>query len=158
MSAELHHAVCQFLYHEAQLLAAGRFQDWLALLTDDVEYRIPNWRDGDALGTDAVISREDHTALRARAIRLAHPGNPTQMPAPRVQYFITNVVLGERDGEDLRVEAGVLLTVAAPDQPLRMHPITSRYRLRGAAGAWRIARKDVVLLENDRPLAQLPLI
>lgn len=158
MSAELHHAVSQFLYHEAQLLAARRFQDWLALLTDDVEYRIPNWQDGGTLATDAVISREDHTALRARTIRLAHPGNPTQMPAPRVQYFITNVLVGAREGNELGVEAGVLLTVAAADQPLRMHPITSRYRLRGADGVWRIARKEVVLLENDRPLAQLPLI
>lgn len=158
MSAELHHAVSQFLYHEAQLLAARRFQDWLALLTEDVEYRIPNWRDGGALATDAVIAREDHTALRARAIRLARPDNPTQMPPPRVQYFITNVLLGERDGEELGVEAGVLLAVAAANQPLRMHPVTSRYRLRGATGAWRIARKEVVLLENDRPLAQLPLI
>jgi 3-phenylpropionate/cinnamic acid dioxygenase small subunit len=158
VSAALHHEVSQFLYGEAQLLEARRFDDWLGLLSEDVEYRIPNWDDAEGASENAMIGREDRTALRARAIRLNHPGNPTQMPRPRVKYFITNVLLGTPDGEELDVQASVLLTLTAPGQALRIHPLTSRYRLRRRGEGWCIARKAVVLLENDQPLAQLPLI
>ena len=37
----LQHEVEQFLYHEARLLDERKFDDWLALLTDDVHYWMP---------------------------------------------------------------------------------------------------------------------
>ena len=37
----LQHEVEQFLYHEARLLDERKFDDWLALLTDDIHYWMP---------------------------------------------------------------------------------------------------------------------
>lgn len=154
----LQQEVEQFLYREAALLEHRRYEDWLGLLTDDVEYWIPNSvEDGDR-SEDAMISYEDRTALRARAVRMTHPRNPTQMPAPRTKYFITNVMVGEGSGEELAVTASVMLIVALPGREMAQHPITSDYRLRRLGGEWRICRKKVYLITNDQPLAQLPLI
>jgi phthalate 3,4-dioxygenase subunit beta len=41
MSAELHFRVQQWLIEEAELLDNRRYRDWLALLTDDVVYKMP---------------------------------------------------------------------------------------------------------------------
>ena len=40
-NTELYGRVTGFLYHEAELLDTNRFADWLALLTPDIEYRMP---------------------------------------------------------------------------------------------------------------------
>ncbi len=41
VEAALQHEVEQFLYHEAALLDARRFDEWLELFTDDAEYLAP---------------------------------------------------------------------------------------------------------------------
>src|SRR5262249_17835930 len=38
MNADVHREIEQFLYREARLLDERRFDEWLALLTDDVRY------------------------------------------------------------------------------------------------------------------------
>lgn len=148
----------QFLYGEAALLEQGSFEDWLGLLTDDIEYWIPNRIDNGNRNEQAMISFEDRTALRARAVRMTHPRNPTQMPPPRTKYFITNVMVGEFAGDELAVTASVLLTVVVPRREMAQHPITSEYRLRRVEGDWKICKKKVYLIANDQPLPQLPLI
>ena len=40
-STELHGRVTAFLYHEAELLDANRFAEWLELLAPEIEYRMP---------------------------------------------------------------------------------------------------------------------
>ena len=148
----------QFLYREAGLLEAREFEQWLTLLTDDVEYWIPNRQDDGDRSEDAMISYEDHTALRARAIRMNHAMNPTQMPLPRSQYFISNVVIGAPEGDELDVQASVLLSIAMTDRPVTQQPITSHYRLRRIGDDWQICRKRVYVLANNQSLPQLPLI
>ena len=37
----LHHEVTQFLLHEAELLDGRRFDDWLELLAEDMQYSMP---------------------------------------------------------------------------------------------------------------------
>ena len=154
----LQQQVEQFLYHEAALLEQRDFEGWLELLTDDVEYWIPNRAQESDRADDAVISYEDRTALRARAIRMNHPMNPTQMPAPRTKYFISNVMPGGREESELDVVSSLLLVVTVPGRPLMQHPITVRHRLREVEGGWRVCRKQVYLITNDQPLYQLPLI
>lgn len=155
---ELQQEVEQFLYREAGLLEKREFEQWLTLLTADVEYWIPNLQDDGDRSEDAMISFEDHTALRSRAVRSNHPMNPTQMPMPRTQYFISNVVIGAVEGEELEVQASVLLFIAFSDRPLNQHPITSHYRLRRSGSDWQICRKRVYVLTNNQTLPQLPLI
>ena len=41
LPVEQHLALTQALYREARLLDAERYADWLALLADDVRYRLP---------------------------------------------------------------------------------------------------------------------
>lgn len=147
----------QFLYHEAWLLESRRFADWLALMTDDVVYYLPNRReDGEPPG-DALIARDGMPQLRMRIDRMHDALNPALQPPPRTKYFVTNVSVVDRAGDELQVRSSVLLYIVR-DGTVRHHPISCRYRLRSVGGEWRIAFKHVYLLENAQALRVLPII
>jgi 3-phenylpropionate/cinnamic acid dioxygenase small subunit len=147
----------QFLYQEAWLLEERRFADWLALMTDDVVYYLPNRREDGDVADDALIARDGMAALRMRIDRLHDPLNPALQPPPRTKYFVTNVAIVERRDDELQVRSSVLLYIVR-DRTVRHHPISCRYRLRSVEGAWRIAFKRVYLLENSQALRVLPVI
>jgi len=147
----------QFLYREAALLEARRFEDWLALLTEDILYLVPNRREDGAIAEDSVILRADLPALQAFVKRLTHPLSPPQRPLPRALHVVSNVLVGEPDGAELAVRAAVVVHVGAVDREPVQFPAACEYRLRRAAQDWKIARKTVSLLANNRPLGPLPL-
>jgi 3-phenylpropionate/cinnamic acid dioxygenase small subunit len=146
----------QFLYHEAWLLEQRRYQDWLALMTDDIVYFLPNEHEASDGGTGAVIARDGMAQLKMRIDRMNDPLNPALQPPPRTKYFVTNVTLVERAG-DVHVRSSVLLYIVR-DRTVRHHPISCDYRLREDRGSWRIAYKRVYLLENAQALRTLPII
>jgi 3-phenylpropionate/cinnamic acid dioxygenase small subunit len=146
----------QFLYHEAWLLEQRHYQDWLALMTDDIVYFLPNRREeGDAVD-DAMIARDGMPQLKKRVDRMNDPLNPALQPPPRTKYFVTNVTIVER-GPEVRVRSSVLLYIVR-DRTVRHHPISCEYRLRPELSTWRIAYKRVYLLENAQALRTLPII
>lgn len=146
----------QFLFHEAWLLEQRRYQEWLALMTDDVVYFLPNRREESEGGHDAMIARDGMPQLKMRVERMNDPLNPALQPPPRTKYFVTNVTVIERAAE-VRVRSSVLLYIVR-DRSVRHHPISCEYRLRIDGGAWRIACKRVYLLENAQALRTLPII
>lgn len=147
----------QFLYHEAWLLEGRRFTDWLALMTDDVVYYLPNRREDGVVLDDALIARDGMPQLRMRIDRMHDPLNPTLQPPPRTKYFVTNVSVVDRSGDELQVRSSVLLYIVR-DGTVRHHPISCRYGLRSVDGEWRIVFKRVYLLENAQALRVLPII
>jgi benzoate/toluate 1,2-dioxygenase subunit beta len=147
----------QFLYREAWLLEQGKFDEWLALMTDDVTYYIPNRAEASAIADDAMIAYDDLRALKLHVARMYDKRNPALNPPARVKYFVTNVAVVERSGEETTVRSSVLLYIVR-ESDVRHHPISCEYRLRSGADGWKIAYKKVYLLENDRPLRPLPLI
>jgi 3-phenylpropionate/cinnamic acid dioxygenase small subunit len=146
----------QFLYHEAWLLEQRMFNEWLDLVTDDVRYSMPNRSTGSPRGEQASLADDDLPALRMKVARMYDPLNPALQPAARTKYFVTNVAVVER-AEDLSVRSSVLLYVVR-ENGVRHHPISCEYRLRAVDGGWKIAFKQVSLVENGRPLSLLPLI
>lgn len=152
--AEIEH----FIYHEANLLDDRRYEEWLALLTDDVTYWVPNYSEDGPPGECGVIVFERHAALQARVARALDKGNPTQQPSPRTRHFLTNV-LAERsaDGLSVSVTASLLLYVSK-DRRLLAYPGKSEHTLRSIDGRWRIAAKTINLISNAEPLMSLPII
>ena len=149
-------AIEQFLYHEAWLLEQRRYQEWLALMTDDIVYFLPNEDDESDADSDAVIARDGMPQLKMRIERMSDPLNPALQPPARTKYFVTNVMLVE-GAADVHVRSSVLLYIVR-DRTVRHHPISCDYRLRKEASSWRIAYKRVYLLENAQALRTLPII
>ncbi len=83
----------QFLFHEAALLDRNRFDDWLALYTEDCRYWVPlepGQIDGDE--TCSII-HDDHRLLEVRVRQWSHPRAHARLPLPRTVRQVGNVRL-----------------------------------------------------------------
>lgn len=94
--------VMQWLNHEADLLDSGRMDEWLALLTDDIDYRMPiriTRERGSQSDSDSgnPLFLEDHDTLRLRVERLKTDFAWAEDPRSRTRRFVTNVRVDEAD-------------------------------------------------------------
>ena len=97
---ELWFEVMQWLGFEAELLDAGRMDDWLTLLTDDIDYRMPirvTRERGAPSDSDHgnPLFLEDHETLRLRCERLKTEFAWAEDPRSRTRRFVSNVRVHE---------------------------------------------------------------
>ena len=111
----LQHEVEQFLYHEAALLDARRFRDWLSLIADDIDYWMPIRRTVTLDNLDLEFTRrgamayfnDDKADLAMRVEKLETPTAWAENPPSRTRHFVSNVRILEisDDGDGLALEA-----------------------------------------------------
>lgn len=114
-SSEDHQLAHQFLVEEADLLDTHQYEEWLALLTDDVTYTMPVR----VTAVKAVDERtvqtmdhfaEDHYSLRKRVERLLTKHAWAEDPPSRLRHHVTNVrTFATADPGMFVVESAVLL-------------------------------------------------
>lgn len=151
----------QFLYHEARLLDTQRYEEWLALFTDDATYWVPlEQRQQDPYETSSII-HDDRTLLELRVKQLRHPRAHARQPLARTVHQVGNVVeLGHANGE---VRIGSTLTVVEfRHEKQRLYGALVEHRLRhhmGNEGAtFRIAHKRVDLVNSEGELDGIAIL
>lgn len=153
-TSETHQEVHQFLVQEADLLDSRLFQDWLALFTNDVVYRMPvrvtraHTLEGSVLDMDHFD--EDMYSLKKRVDRFATEHAWTEDPPSRTRHFVTNVRAyhGKEDGE-LEVKSYLLLFRSRGDN--REPDILSAERtdvFRRAGSGYKIAEREILVDES----------
>jgi 3-phenylpropionate/cinnamic acid dioxygenase small subunit len=120
---ELHGRVTGFLYREAELLDTYRFADWLALLTPDIEYRMPVrttqfLTDGEGFQEFEFFS-ENLASLTTRVRRLETEFAWAEVPPSRTRHFVSNVIVEEGD-DGLAVRSSFLVTRTRQDLDYQM--------------------------------------
>jgi len=149
----------QFLFLEARLADEGAYDGWEALWTDDGVYWIPaNGDDIDPTSQMSILfDNRSRIALRVR--QLKHDKRHAQNPRSRLRRLLGNVEL--LDGDPAHTEAGDVVVGAnfviyeSRQRGTTIWAGRSEYRLRLVDGAWRMAGKKVMLVDNDRPLTTL---
>ncbi len=153
----------ELLVQEAALLDAGRLNEWLAMLTDDIRYRVPAGPAGAGAGSGFLYIIDDGRAeLEERIWRINESGlNHSQDPPTRQMRCISNVRL-EPVADPLEIKVScytVLWEIKSgshePGQPVHCHPMQCDYVWRRMGEDWRIARKTLLLLEAAAPLGAL---
>ena len=86
-----------FLIHEASLLDARRFRDWMSLFADDGTYWVPAVPDQKSPFDQASLFYDDRDLMKTRVERLEHPRIHVQTPPSRTAHLIGNVVVEEAD-------------------------------------------------------------
>src|SRR5271169_3436046 len=107
-SVELHHQIEQFLYYEARLLDDRRWDDWNALLADDIHYVMPTRynrlrREADkefAAPGETYHFDENKMSLGQRIKRLKSTTAWAEDPPSRTRHFISNIVVRETANPD----------------------------------------------------------
>ena len=81
----------EFLIHEATLLDARRFRDWMALFAEDGTYWVPAVPDQQSPFDQASLFYDDRDLMKTRVDRLEHPRIHVQTPPSRTAHLVGNV-------------------------------------------------------------------
>jgi 3-phenylpropionate/cinnamic acid dioxygenase small subunit len=145
----------QFLYREARLADEGDYAGWEALWTDDAVYWVPAGDDDPDRRMAIVYDNRSRIALRVRQLQSGK--RHAQTPPSSVRRLIANVELLAEEGDELLVGANFLAVESRPRDVVTWAG-RSEYRLRRDAGALRLVRKTVTLVNRDRPLPTLAFL
>ena len=146
-----------FMLNEAELLDDRRWNDWLALLTDDFDYQLPMpvTRDNPALpGYDekAYLMAENRFTLDAWVERLGPQHIETawsENPPARVRHFVTNIRPKATAVEgEVQVRSNVLVSIARGDDDPILFSSERHDLLRRDGDSWKLARRRVYIDQN----------
>jgi 3-phenylpropionate/cinnamic acid dioxygenase small subunit len=144
---EAHDLVAQ----EGMLLDQRKWDDWLALFTDDVVYWVPAWRDevtptSDPQSELSLIWYQGRHNLEDRVWRVKSGLSIASTPMQRTAHSATNILVAD-DGS---VHASFTVhCYNARRQETHIFFGHYDYELRRDAVGWKIAKKITTLL-NDR--------
>jgi 3-phenylpropionate/cinnamic acid dioxygenase small subunit len=141
----------ELLYREALYLDEQRWDDWLALYTEDAVFWMPAW-----LGPHELTSSPDtqlsliycgsRKRLEDRVWRVRSELSVASRPLPRTVHAVHNVLVVDERGDRLEVRAN--WSVHAYDTVRLKSDVTFgryEYELTAPGGALRIARKKIIL-------------
>lgn len=86
-----------FLIDEAHLLDTRRFEDWMALFTDDGLYWAPSVPEQESPLDHVSLVYDDKEAMDTRIRRLRHPRIHSQNPPTRTSRIVANPVVEQAD-------------------------------------------------------------
>lgn len=107
-----------FLYAEADILDAWRYDDWLALFEPGARFEVPatDWKGESLLEVGSFVT-DDWDLIRARVKRLKSRKAHAENPPSRTHRMVSNVRLHEHDDPGvLRVTASFIVHRARDGQ------------------------------------------
>lgn len=146
------HEYEQFLVHEATLLDEGRFDDWLALFTDDARYWVPSEPSQQNPYDTVSLIYDDRRLLETRVRRLSSPRIYSQEPRSRTSRIVANVGVASVDpGGDCLVRSKFILIEYRREQQ-RLFGGTYVHSLVTSGDSFKIKMKRVDLVNCDAPM------
>ncbi|MDR6575914.1 aromatic-ring-hydroxylating dioxygenase subunit beta [Pseudomonas extremaustralis] len=149
--------ISQFLFLEARLQDTHEYDEWEALWTSDGVYWVPANGDDIDPETQMSIIYDNRSRISLR-IKQFHTGKRhTQAPRSRLGRVLSNVEIIETSGNEIRVAANAMVF----ESNLRAETVwctRNEYLLRRDAVGLRMARKKVVLVNNDKALYTLSFL
>lgn len=165
VTLELQHEIEQFYYEEAALLDERRYDEWLALFTDDTRYFMPtrSLRNRREAAKEFSGEREiahfddDKEHLALRVARLTSGLAWSEEPPGRTRHCISNVRIRRAEGGlpagegGLDVHSNFLVFHGKGDCGSYVYAGARRDALRPVNGAWQIAYRRITLDEVVLP-------
>jgi 3-phenylpropionate/cinnamic acid dioxygenase small subunit len=158
MSTDEHRAIEEFLYEEARLADSHRYEEWLALWTDDALYWVPaaGGKDTDPLQQASYIY-DNIVRLRTRVGMLMSGEKFSQLPPSGLVRVVSNIfVEGQDDNGDVAVNAKFILVESRRE--LLMWGGDIFYKLRPNSGTFKLVEKKVVLVNCTEPMRKMSFI
>src|SRR5215475_16101051 len=143
----------RFYYDEAALLDAHRYEEWLALFSDDARYFMPIRRTRTQRELDKEFTRPGEMAffddtkqlLEGRVAKLKSGRAWAEDPPSRTRHLITNVRVVKDDGRTLEVESNFHLYRTRLNSEETSWIGSRRDVLRRAGGSFQIADRRIFL-------------
>jgi 3-phenylpropionate/cinnamic acid dioxygenase small subunit len=151
-----------FLYHEAELLDERRYEDWLALVTDDVRYWMPMRRNVKVGEQQREFTRADHDinwfdegkeTLDRRVKQIMTGIHWAEEPVSRISHMITNVQLIEvrpsfDEPGEVATKCRFLIYRNRVETETDILVGKREDLLRRVGNGWQLARRKIILDQN----------
>jgi 3-phenylpropionate/cinnamic acid dioxygenase small subunit len=149
--------VGQFLYKEARLQDQNAYAQWESLWTDDGVYWIP--ANGDDLNPDTTMSilYDNRSRISLRVKQLLTGKRHSQSPPSRLVRVLSNIEISKVDGDDISVYSNVVL-YESNSRGETVWAARNEHVLRKTEAGLRMARKKVMLVNNDKALYTLAFL
>lgn len=151
------HEIESFLYLEARLMDENRYDEWLALWTDDALYYVPCNRDDADPMREVAIIYDDRTRLEDRIEQLKSGERWSQEPKSRMRRLISNVEVEEGESGEITVYSNFNLTELRRGKQDTFAGRTI-HTLRREGDSFKIAAKKVLLVNNDDVIDNLTFL
>jgi 3-phenylpropionate/cinnamic acid dioxygenase small subunit len=152
----------EFLYHEADLLDERRYEDWLALLAEDVRYWMPMRRNVKVDDLEREYTREGHDIswfdegkeTLTRRVRQIQTGiHWAEEPVSRISHMVSNLRLLEANpswSEPAEVTTRCRFLIYRNRVETETDFLVGKREdlLRRAGGDWQIAHRKILLDQN----------
>lgn len=155
VSLELHHEICQFLYHEAALLDDWAFRAWLDLLDEEISYTMRTAVNAQTRDRrkgvhppDTWIFNDNKGQLERRIARLETGMAWAEEPPSRTRHLITNCQVSETDvPNEFAVRVNYILYRSQKERDETFYAGTRFDRIRKdtASHEWRLCQRNIVL-------------
>ncbi|MHB1468499.1 MAG: aromatic-ring-hydroxylating dioxygenase subunit beta [Solirubrobacteraceae bacterium] len=155
---ELAAAASALLHMEARLLDDGRLEDWLQLFVPECLYWLPMSAGGGEPATEVTLAFDDRRRLEDRVAWLRSAYIWSQIPRSRTRRMLSNIEVVEAAAADeLLVRSNFVLYDVRPGYRATL-PGWTAHRLRAEGEEWKIAIKQVNLLDCDQAHANLSIV
>ncbi len=152
----------EFLYYEADLLDERRYEDWLALVAEDMRYWMPMRRNVKVDDIEREFTREgldiswfdEGKETLTRRVRQIQTGiHWAEEPVSRISHMVSNVRLLEAspswvDPVEVTVRCRFLIYRNRVETETDILVGKREDLLRRVDGQWQIARRKIVLDQN----------
>lgn len=150
--AALANRVAAFLYREALLLDSQAWHEWVALFAEDAVFWVPSWAGANETVDNPetelnLIYFTSRVGLEDRVFRIETGDSAASLPLPRTAHIVSNVIAVTLvSGEIFATSSWLVYAVGRHGKQI----FGGRYEhtLRPADGAFKIARKKIVLLDE----------
>jgi 3-phenylpropionate/cinnamic acid dioxygenase small subunit len=146
-----------FLYDEAELLDTRQFEDWLDLLTEDIRYWMPMRRNIKFDHQEHEETREQQDmnwfdegkeTLTQRVKQILTGVHWAEEPLSRVCHMVSNVRLMSVTPNEVQVKSRFLIYRNRQQDETDIFVGKREDTLRKVDGAWKIARRKIILDQN----------
>ncbi|BBD72119.1 hypothetical protein HS1genome_0508 [Sulfodiicoccus acidiphilus] len=155
---EAHFKASNFLYAEASLLDEGRLEEWLDLLSEDLEYVIPvrvGHASGEQFSGQAFLVNADKAYFKATVSRLRDEYGWASKQRSKTRRFVTNVVI-LKSGKEMEVSSNLLLVRTEKDEAQTyIVSATRRDVLKEVDGKLKLKKRTVLLDHENLPMYNL---
>lgn len=157
-------AIVSFSHHETHLLNEARYEEWLGLLTDDFDYRIPTPQVKDdprirPYSDRSLLAWESVHSLRLRFQRVQSDYAWADRPPAFHRRHLTAVRVASGGADDeWTVTADEIVARSRVPEGTHMVSAVREDLVRVEDGAPRLARRTVYVHLNRPELAQIALL
>jgi 3-phenylpropionate/cinnamic acid dioxygenase small subunit len=150
----------EFVYLEAQLADESRYEEWEALLSDDMRYWVPVVQEGADPNRDVSIINDNRSRLATRLRQLRTGTRHSQAPRSVMRRMLSNLVFKLHEEGVYGVEANFVVHEFQTQSvnQLSLWAGRAEYRLVRQGDELRMRLKKVLLVNAGGPIPSLAFI